>query len=447
MIKNKKVLVLGMARSGTSVAKLLKKYNNEVVITDIVDQEVDVLEELNDLGIKVAILKDQSQLIDESFNYIIKNPAIKKDNLAVLKAKSLEIPVINELEVCFSLLPKDVEIIGITGSNGKTTTTTITYELLKYTNKKVFLAGNIGIPLSSIVENIKSGDILVLEISDHQLCDMYDFKTNISVLTNLSEVHIDFHGSYEQYKNVKKKIFLHHTEKELTILNKSNLDVLDLTKDISSKKLYFSTKEKADIYLENNKIIYFNEEIITTDAIQIKGNHNYENCMVAIAIAKEFHVSNEDIQKFLSTFHGVEHRIEYVRTVKNRKFYNDSKATNNESTIIALNSFKEDTILIMGGLDRNIPFDSIASHLKNVKCIISYGETKDKISSFSQKNHVASIVVNTLKEAILKAYFESKEGDIILLSPACASWDQYKDFEVRGNEFKEIVNNLETFIK
>lgn len=447
MIKNKKVLVLGMARSGTSVAKLLKKYNNEVVITDIVDQEVDVLEELNDLGIKVAILKDQSQLIDESFNYIIKNPAIKKDNLAVLKAKSLEIPVINELEVCFSLLPKDVEIIGITGSNGKTTTTTITYELLKYTNKKVFLAGNIGIPLSSIVENIKSGDILVLEISDHQLCDMYDFKTNISVLTNLSEVHIDFHGSYEQYKNVKKKIFLHHTEKELTILNKSNLDVLDLTKDISSKKLYFSTKEKADIYLENNKIIYFNEEIITTDAIQIKGNHNYENCMVAIAIAKEFHVSNEDIQKFLSTFHGVEHRIEYVRTVKNRKFYNDSKATNNESTIIALNSFKEDTILIMGGLDRNIPFDSIASHLKNVKCIISYGETKDKISSFSQKNHVASIVVNTLKEAILKAYLESKEGDIILLSPACASWDQYKDFEVRGNEFKEIVNNLETFIK
>lgn len=442
MITNKKILVLGMARSGIAIAKLLAKHQNDITISDIVEQENNVLEDLEKENINVVITKQQEELVNPIFDMVIKNPAIKKDNPAVLKAKELQIPVINEMEASYTFLPQNVDIIGITGSNGKTTTTTITYELLKTTNRKVFLGGNIGIPLASIVEDIQSGDILVLEISDHQLCDMYDFKTNISVLTNLSEVHIDFHGTYEQYKNTKKKIFNHHTKEDLAILNKDNQDVLELTKEISSNKMYFSSKEKADIYLDKNKIIYQGEEILSTEEIKIKGNHNYENCMVAIAIAKCFHVSNENIKKFLSSFKGVEHRMEYVTAIKNRKFYNDSKATNNESTIIALNSFQEDTILIMGGLDRNIPFDSIAPHLKNVKYIISYGETKEKISEFAKKNNVLSKVVNTLKEATLKAYEFSKEGDVILLSPACASWDQYKDFEVRGKEFKEIVNTL-----
>lgn len=432
-----------MARSGISAAKLLSNYQNDIVISDIKEQEESIVKELEDLNIKVEITKEQEELVEPNFDYIIKNPAIRKDNPAVLKAKALGIPVINEMELAFQFLPKNVDIIGITGSNGKTTTTTITYELLKSTKKDVFLGGNIGIPLSSVVREMKEGSILVLEISDHQLCDMYDFKTNISALTNLSEVHLDFHGTYENYKAVKKKIFNHHTNNELAILNRDNQDVLKLTKDISSQKIYFSTKEKADIYLENNTIFYFGEEVINTNDIKIKGNHNYENIMVAIVIAKHYGVKNEDIKAFLSTFNGVEHRIEYVRTLKARKFYNDSKATNNESTIIALNSFGEDTILLMGGLDRNIPFDSIAPHLKHVKCIISFGETKDKISAFAKENNVESIVVDSLKEAVMNAYQISKEGDVILLSPACASWDQYKDFEVRGNEFKEIVNTLE----
>lgn len=443
MITNKKILILGMARSGISAAKLLSNYQNEIVISDIKDQEESIVKEIEDLNIKVVITKEQEELVEPNFDLVVKNPAIRKDNPAVVKAKALGIPVINEMELAFHFLPKNVDIIGITGSNGKTTTTTITYELLKFTGKDVFLGGNIGIPLSSVVREMKEGSILVLEISDHQLCDMYDFKTNISALTNLSEVHLDFHGTYENYKAVKKKIFNHHTDKELAILNRDNQDVLELTKDIPSQKIYFSTKEKTDIYLENNKIFYFGEEVVSTDDIKIKGNHNYENIMVAIVIAKHYGVKNEDIKAFLRTFNGVEHRIEYVRTLKARKFYNDSKATNNESTIIALNSFLEDTILLMGGLDRNIPFDNIAPHLKNVKCIISFGETKNKIRAFAIENNVESIVVDTLKEAVMKAYQISKEGDVILLSPACASWDQYKDFEVRGNEFKEIVNTLE----
>ena len=442
MFKNKKILVLGMARSGVAIAKLLNKYQNEIIISDIKEQEENVIEELEVLGIKVVIEEHQADLVNESFDVLIKNPAIRKDHPAIEKAKSLGIPVINEIEASFSYLPKDILIVGITGSNGKTTTTTITYELLKTLNRPVYLAGNIGIPLASIVEEIKENAILVMEISDHQLIDMKNFKTNISVLTNLSEVHTDFHGSYEAYKQVKKYIFNHHTNNDIALLNQENQDVLELTKDISSQKYYFSSKHPADIYLENDKIIYKNEEVIDIHDIKIKGMHNYENCMVAIFIAKTFGVTNEAIQKFLSSFKGVEHRIEYVRTLNGRKFYNDSKATNNESTIIALKSFLEDTILIMGGLDRNIPFDSIAPYLTHVKCILSYGETKDKIRSFAEENHVDSVVVDTREEATKKAYEMSKEGDVILLSPACASWDQFKDFEVRGDTFKKLVNEL-----
>lgn len=442
MIEHKKILVLGMARSGVSVAKLLARFNNDIIITDLKEQERDLVEELEALGIKVHITNKQEDLVDESFDMVIKNPAIRKDNLAVLRAKNLGILVVNEVEVAFKFLPENVSVIGITGSNGKTTTTTIVYELLKSTGRNVFLGGNIGIPFSSFVLDIKSGDILVLEISDHQLCDMYDFKTNISALTNLSEVHIDFHGTYEQYKKTKKKIFNNQTKNDLVILNKDNIDVLEVSQDSEAQKIYFSSKEIADVYLKDNEILYKNEAVIQTSDIRVKGIHNYENIMVAIAIAKQYGVTNDNIKEFLSTFNGVEHRIEYVRTLNGRKFYNDSKATNNESTIIALNSFNEDTILIMGGLDRNIPFDSIAPYLKHVTCIFAYGETKDKIREFAHLNHVQAISVEHLKEAIFKAYEMSKEGDIILLSPACASWDQYKDFEERGNEFKEVVNSL-----
>lgn len=439
MIQNKKILILGMARSGISVAKMLAKYNNEILITDIKDQEKEVVKELQDLNISVIITENQDELVNDSYDLMIKNPAIKKDNKAVLKAKSLNIPVINEIEASYGFLPKDIKIITITGSNGKTTTTTMVYELLKYQNNNVHIGGNIGIPLSSFIDEIKPNDILVLEISDHQLCDMYQFKSDISVLTNLSEVHIDFHDTYENYKNVKKKIFNNHDKNNIAILNKSNEDVMELTKDISDYKIFFSSNDEADIYLKDNEIIYQDETIINCDDIKVKGKHNYENIMVAIVIAKMFGITNHDIQDYFSKFGGVEHRIEFVRELNGRKFYNDSKSTNNVATITALNSFNEPTILIMGGLDRNIPFDEISPYLKNVKYIICYGETKYKIEEFAHKNNIASFIVENLIEATNKAYEYSKDGDIILLSPACASWDQYPNFETRGEEFKNTV--------
>ena len=442
MIQNKKILILGMARSGISVAKMLAKYNNEILITDLKEQNDEVLSELNSLNISVTITENQYELINDSYDLVIKNPAIRSDNKAVLKAKELNIPVINEVEASYGFLPSDINIIAITGSNGKTTTTTMVYELLKYKYNNVHIGGNIGIPLSNLVEEVKPNDILVLEISDHQLCDMYNFKSNISVLTNLSEVHIDFHGTYEKYKNMKKRIFNNQNENNIAILNKDNKDVLELTNDIPNKKLYFSSNEKTDIYLDNNKIIYNDEIIIDCNDIKVKGKHNYENIMVAIIIAKMFDITNEDIKDFLSKFGGVEHRIEYVRTLNGRHFYNDSKSTNNIATITALDSFNEPTLLIMGGLDRNIPFDEISEHLKNVKYILCYGETKYKIKEFADKNNIEAIVIDNLTDATNKAYELSSDGDIILLSPACASWDQYPDFEIRGKEFKNIVNSL-----
>ncbi len=442
MIKNQKVFILGMARSGIAIAKLLAKYQNEIIITDLKEPESNVKKELEDLGITVIITEHQDEILDKSFSVVIKNPAIIKTNETVVKARKLKIPVINEMEASYSFLPKNVTIIGITGSNGKTTTTTMVYELLKYSNRKVHLGGNIGVPLASLVEEVKENDIIVLEISDHQLIDMHNFKTDISVLTNLSEVHLDFHGSYEAYKQTKKKIFQNHDANSLAIINLENKDAMELTEEIPSKKIYFSSRQKTDIYLKENAI-YVNEEcIIETKDIKLKGNHNYENAMPAIYIAKMFQVKNEDIQTFFQNFGGVEHRLEYVTTISNRTFYNDSKATNNESTIIALDSFKEPTILIMGGLDRNIPFDSLSSHLTHTKAIICYGQTKEKIASFAEQNHLLCYQKDTLKEATLLAYEISVENDIILLSPACASWDQYPDFETRGKEFKEIVYSL-----
>ena len=442
MYQNKNILVLGMARSGIAVSKLLAKYNNKVTLSDMKEQDEEVIKELEALGINIVITDKQEDLVSKDYDIVVKNPAIKRTVPAVVKAKELGLPVINEVEVSYKLIPKDCPIITVTGSNGKTTTTTLIYEFLKTTGKKIHLCGNMGIPFASIVEDIKPGEIVVMEISDHQLCDMYEFTSNISVMTNLSQVHLDFHDGYELYKQTKKKIFNNHTKDSLAVLNGANEDVLELTKDIPDRKVYFSAKKKCDAYLEDNAIYYSGERIIDLSDIKIKGNHNYENIMVAIIVSKEFGVTNDQIKSVLKDFGGVEHRIEFVKELNGRKIYNDSKATNNESTIIALKSFTEPTILLMGGLDRNIPFDPIKEALTNVKLVVCYGETKNKIKEFMNANNVNTIVVETLVEAVHKAYENSESGDVILLSPACASWDQFPDFEVRGKVFKEEINKL-----
>lgn len=444
MYNNKKIFILGMAKSGYQAAKLLIKGNNDILITDIKEQDPDQVAELVNQNVKYIITSTPEELLDETYDVVIKNPGIHMDHACVIKAKELGIPIINEVELAYHYLPEDVDIIGVTGSNGKTTTVTLIYEMMKEANLPVHLAGNIGYPLSQIVEDIKPHDILLMEISDHQLLDMYDFKTHISVLTNLSPTHLDLHGTYEHYVETKSKIFNHHTDSDIAILNGSNSDVLKLTKEIPSQKEYFNSKNEvgAKAYYQNGTIKYANQDVVDCSSIKIKGIHNYENIMASIMVVKQFSVTDDCIQSVLKRFNGVEHRIEYVRTWNGIDFYNDSKSTNPMSTITAIRSFEQPIILIMGGYDRKENFDVLKGDLQHIKYIVAYGQTQDKVYEFAQNYQIPCSKVNTIRETIKEVLEQAETGDVVLLSPGCASWDQYDHFEERGNEFKEYINEL-----
>lgn len=447
MENNRKAFVLGMARSGYEAAKLLADKGYDVIINDAnTEQNVEQIKELQSLGVKIVLGSHPDDLIDNTFGMIVKNPGIPNNHKYIEEARKLNIPVINELELAVRYFPSDVTIIGVTGTNGKTTTTIIIYEILKRASKSVFLMGNIGYPVCSFLSQLKDNDIAVMEVSDHQLCNVLDFKTNISVLTNISEAHLDFHGSYDIYKSMKKRIFNHHTKSDIAILNLDDKEVLNLSNDIESTKKYYSSNSlnKLGCTIADGYIYYNDDKIISLNEVKIKGKHNYENAMAAIAAVKELGVENDVIISVLKTFDGVEHRIEYVETINNIDFYNDSKSTNITSTQIALSSFTRPTVLLLGGLDRGHSFDELKDYLLNVKLIVAYGEAKMRIGDFAKKCGIPCKVVNTLDEATEIAYNSSSEGYVVLLSPSCAAWDQFKDFEVRGNLFKEYVNNLES---
>ena len=439
MFENKKIFILGMARSGYEAAKLLSDYNNEIIVTDGKEQKEELVSELESLGVKVIITSDQLSLLDDSFDYVIKNPGIKYDNPVVVKAKELGIKVINEIEMAYSFLDKSVNIIGITGSNGKTTTTTLISEFMKNSFDNVYLGGNIGIPLSNFVRDIKPNSYLVLEISDHQLCDMYDFKTNVSVLTNITPTHLDFHKSYEVYQMTKKKIFNNHTSDDLAVINKDDEVSMKITDDIKSTKVYYGHDKTNLAYYDEEGIYYDGKLVIKLDDIILKGKHNYQNIMGAIIAVKKYGVTDEVIQKVLKEFKGVEHRLEYVDTINGVTYYNDSKATNCVSTITALNSFDKPTILLLGGYDRGHSFHDLDDSMKNVKCVVCFGETKNRIEEFCNDLNIKCYKNDTLKEAMNVVKDICTPGDVVLLSPACASWDQYDRFEDRGDEFKKLV--------
>ena len=440
MFKDKKIFVLGMGKSGVSVAKLLIK-DNHVLITDIKCDDLNLMKELEDLGINVIITKNQEEIFDDSYDYVVKNPGVRLDHPVVLMAQKYNIPVITELEVAYRYLP-EVKIVGITGSNGKTTTTTIIYEFLKAAGLPVHLAGNIGYPLCSQIDDIKKGDVIVTEISSHQLVNLDKFKVDVAVLTNLYQVHLDFFGTFEKYKMNKLRIFNNQDENSVAILNKGDKVVYELTKNLKAKKLYFSSKDEADICIKDGYIVYKGKNLVAFSDIRVKGVHNYENIMAAILAAKEFKVSDDNIKEVLNNFAGVEHRIEFVAKINGREFYNDSKATNVDSTITALKSFDNEVVLILGGLDRGHSFEPLLPYLKHVKHIVCYGETKMRIKKFAEENNIDVTVTDNLEEATHAAYNISLTGDTILLSPACASWDQYDNFEQRGNEFKKVVSEL-----
>ena len=436
MYENKKILILGAAKSGIAVAKLLAGKNNDITLSDIKELADQDKKTLEDLGIKIIITSNQVDLIDTSYDLVIKNPAIMATSDIVKKLDNLGIRTENEIEVAYHFLPNDVTIIGVTGSNGKTTTTTLIYEVLKRLGKSVILGGNIGYPLSSVISDIKPGDILLLEISDHQLCDIHDFKTNISVLTNICPTHLDYHGSYEHYKMTKKKIFNHHTSSDLAIINKSNSDSEDVSSDILSKKKYFNDEEN---YYQDGFIYFHKEKYLDVNNIRLQGTHNYENILAALLVLEEFGLEKDKLEEFLSSFGGVEHRLEYVAEKSGVEYYNDSKSTNPTATITALKTFKKPIHLILGGLNRNQDFNELNDYMGFVKEIYAIGEVTDRVFDYASNLNIPCEKCYKLDDAMAKIKKNVKSGEVVLLSPGSSSQDQYVRFEDRGTEFKELI--------
>lgn len=444
MFENKKILVLGMARSGYEVSKFLVKRGNTVILNDSGKEEKqnkEQVEELRKLGVELIFDSHPDDLLDNSFDYLIKNPGVPIDHKYVIDAMNLGIEVINEVEMAYRLLPKDITLVGITGTNGKTTTTTLTYKILNEKfGSRVHLAGNIGYPLCSFLDKIKSNDIIVMEVSCQQGENIKTFKPHVGLFTNISEAHIDFMKTFEHYKEVKSRMFYNQDENDIAIINIENNEVINSLENIKSKMKYFSSINQINgCYQEDGYICYYGEKVMEVDHIKIPGKHNLENILGAIMIAKEFDVENDIIDKVISEFTGVEHRLEYVDTVDNVMFYNDTEATNTKCTQIALSSFDKDITLILGGLERGQNFNDLIPYISHVKNIVGIGECRERVKEFGYQQNIPTYIYERLEDGFKKCIEITKNGGIVLLSPASASWDQYKECEIRGAEFKKYV--------
>ena len=447
MFENKKILVLGMARSGYQVAKFLAKRENTVILNDGKEEQFHdkkQIEELKDLGVELIFGTHPEGLLDNSFDYLMKNPGVPIDHPYILEAKNREIEVINEVEMAFQLLPEDITLIGITGTNGKTTTTTLTYKILQEAFKeKVHLAGNIGYPLCSILEDLKKDDIIVMEVSCQQGENLKTFRPNISLFTNLSEAHIDFMKTFEHYQEVKSKMFFNQEKEDIAVINIENREVMDLLSNIKAKARYFSSiNEINGCYPKEGWIYYYDEKVMEISHIKIPGRHNLENILGAIMIAKELNVDNAIIDKVIREFSGVEHRLEYVDTVDGVMYYNDTEATNIKCTQIALSSFDKDITLILGGLERGQKFEDLDPYMEHVKNIVGIGQCRNRVQEFGNNRNIPTYCYEKLEDGFKKCVQITQNGGIVLLSPASASWDQYKECEIRGAEFKNYVRNL-----
>ena len=446
--EHKRVLVIGLAKSGVAVAKLLLHQGAIVTVNDRIPLEENPdAKSLIEEGIRVLAGSHPVDLLEEHFDFVVKNPGIPYHNCMVEAAIKKGIPVYTEVEIAYHLLQG--LIIGITGSNGKTTTTTLASLMLKesFPERHVFAAGNIGIPLSQLAEQSSKEDIYVSELSSFQLMGIDQFKPKIACIVNIFSAHLDYHGTREEYIKAKLQLTKNQTEEDYLVYNADYPELITLIEGNTQATLVpFSRKNILEFgaSVKDDYICFNGEKVIPVSTIQVPGTQNVENVLAAVAIVKLAGATNEGIEKAVQNFHGVKHRTQFVKEVNKRRFYNDSKATNIIATQTALRSFtNQSVILIAGGLDRGNGFNELVPDLTAVSGIVLYGETKEKLQEAAKVAGVPVIeVVNTLEEATKKAYEISKEGDIILLSPACASWDQFKNFEIRGDEFIQVVENL-----
>lgn len=439
-LKDKKITVAGAGISNTPLIKMLVSYGGIVTVCDGKKTEEELKEQFGGLSLKFKT--GEGWLDDIDADIIFRSPGIRPDlkgfNDAVKKGAHLT----SEMEVFFDLCPCD--IFAVTGSDGKTTTTTLTCEMLKNSGYTVHLGGNIGKPLLPEIDKIEKDHKVVLELSSFQLFTIRK-SAKASVVTNLSPNHLDWHKDYGEYVDAKKNIFL-HKECERLVTNLDNEDSFNASKD-AKNVIYFSRKQKADICLDGDFITVFGEKVLNTNEILLPGVHNIENYMAAIGIVWGI-ATVDGILKTAKTVKGIEHRIEFVRELNGVRYYNDSIASSPNRTIVGLNSFEKKVILIAGGKDKNIPYDEIGDVImKKVKKLVLTGATAPKIKEAVLKSKLYTtdfeiVETNGFKDAVLEASKDAKAGDIVILSPASTSFDRFKNFEERGRVFKDIVNSL-----
>ncbi len=448
-IKNKHVAIVGLGISNMPLINFLMKFGCKITLFDrrnieeFSDSEV---KNFNNLNVKFVFGKNYLSYI-KSFDYIFKTPSIRPDIKEFEDAKKDGCIVTSEIEELLKYCPS--KIYGITGSDGKTTTTTILYNLFKNSGFKTWLGGNIGIPLFSKIEEMEENHKVVLELSSFQLMNIEN-SPDVSIITNISPNHLDYHKNMDEYIECKKNIFKHQDENGVVILNNDCEISKSFEKEIASRVRKFSLSSYVPeeiinhgAYYKDDSLFVLNQRIFSKKDMKIKGNHNISNYAAAI-LATIPEVKSSTIKDFIKSFPGVKHRNEFVCEINKRSFYNDSIASSPTRTIATLSCFDKKVILILGGYDKNISYAPLLSVENKIKKLYLIGATKHKIHNIF-KNNNSNIEINLFddfEELIQSAYENSDEDDIILLSPASASFDMFKNFEERGEIFINIVNKI-----
>lgn len=449
-LKDKNVLIIGYAMTGKSVAEFLLKNGTHITINDRGDLSNDPsVHLLLSQGVKVIDGGHPLSILDESFDFIVKNPGIPYHIPFIQRAQELNIPIYTDIELAYWYAK--ASFVAITGSNGKTTTTQLLTNILAAGLKQhVYLAGNIGIPVLDVVQKASKDDVIVLEASSFQLAGVSQFKPNVAVLTNIYSAHLDYHHTREEYVKAKLNLIKHLTSADYLVYNYDSQELVEWIESSAAQKIPFA-RLRVDQFVKNNGVyeeegfIYYKEQpIIKVSDIELPGVHNVENSLAAIAAAMVYSIDFKVIQQIINEYQGMPHRNQKIAESQGRRFYNDSKATNITATITALQSFPTDPIIyIGGGLDRGVEFDELFNYLKHVRAAFLYGETKEKMARIMKEAGIPKVeTFDTLADATKAAYFYARREDVILLSPANASWDQFKNFEDRGALYTQTVQQL-----
>ncbi|WP_373117291.1 UDP-N-acetylmuramoyl-L-alanine--D-glutamate ligase [Holdemania massiliensis] len=431
-----KVLIIGAARSGTQAALLLAAHHHAVTLTDM--KQIDAKRELEEAGVQVLDHGHPEFLKMENWDLIVKNPGIPYHAPFVQYFVEKQVRIVNEIEVA-SWFTDQFAYAAVTGTNGKTTTTTLLAELLQRKRPNARAAGNIGVPLSEIVR--EQGDQktdIALEVAAFQLVAMEKFHPVVSVCMNLTPDHLDYFGSLDAYYEAKMRVWKNQRDDDWFLINLDDPEIVRRCADLPCQGVTFSLNQPADLCLRQDQVWLFDQPLFALSDLHLPGKHNLQNAMVAAAMAVKMGVSADQIRMGIQAFKGVEHRIEFVAEIQGARYYNDSKGTNVDATCVALNAFDKPVILLAGGYDKKTGFEGLKPVLERIKTMIVYGETRAQLKALRPD----AIVVETMQEAVDQAYQLAGEGDIVLLSPVCASWDQFTDYEQRGRQFKEQVHAL-----